>query len=63
LYRAHNSGIAGGHGHAVDATSATVANQQPDDLRAARHLTSSLARFGLRIIPAMQPSATRGKDS
>jgi hypothetical protein len=34
LYGAHNSGIVGGHGHAVGATIATVANARWMDYRA-----------------------------
>jgi hypothetical protein len=38
-----------------------VANQQPDALR--KQQRGVLAPFGLRIIPAMQPSAARGKTA
>jgi hypothetical protein len=41
-----------------------VANQQPDALRKQQRGSDvSLAAFGLRIIPAMQPSAARGKTA
>jgi hypothetical protein len=40
---------------------AFVANQQPDALR--KQQRGVLAPFGLRIIPAMQPSAARGKTA
>jgi hypothetical protein len=61
LCGAHNSAIAGGQDHSVNAPTATVANQQPDALR--KQQRGVLAPFGLRIIRAMQPSAARGKTA
>jgi hypothetical protein len=42
---------------------ACVANQQPDDLRGEQRGSVSLAPLGLRIIEAMQPSASHGETA
>jgi hypothetical protein len=57
-----NAGI-GEDDHAADLalTIQIVANQQPDALR--KQQRGVLAPFGLRIIPAMQPSGARGKTA
>ena len=41
-----------------------MANQQPDALQnQQRGVDVNVARFGLRIVRAMQPSAARGKTA
>jgi len=60
----HNRLAQSRHDHAVDAAAATLANQQPDALQKSNSAASelSLARFGLRIIRAMQPSHRARRD-